>query len=165
MAGIHNYVQIKHCSKVFRLFSTKISTNLKAPTHSDIIGPPDPVSNLRPIIYAKPKNESNLEKKYREAREDTQLWNENFWRKHNMSFIQERKQFQEDLKAQGKLSITADDMSIFYKEFLDKNWKTHLHYNIACFRRCTTDGKSYRRTRCHTNFHNVHFCACVLCRQ
>ncbi|XP_034176140.1 cytochrome c oxidase assembly factor 8 [Osmia lignaria lignaria] len=135
MAGICNYIQVKHCNKAVRLFSTKVSSNLKAPTQADLIGPPDPVSNLRPIIFARSKNESNLEKKYREAREDTQLWNEHFWKKHNTSFIQERKQFQKDLKAQGKESITADDMSVFYKEFLDKNWQTHLNYNIAWYKR------------------------------
>ena len=52
----------------------------------DLIGPPDPVSNLRPIIFAKSENESRLEKKFREAREDTQIWNQNFWTEHNNNF-------------------------------------------------------------------------------
>lgn len=55
---------------------------------ADYIGPPDPVSNLRPIAFYKPKNESGLEKKYRETREETQDWNQNFWTKHNNSFAQ-----------------------------------------------------------------------------
>lgn len=54
----------------------------------DLIGKPDPVSNLRPIIFKKSHNESKLEKKYREAREEVQLWNHTFWTKHNKSFIQ-----------------------------------------------------------------------------
>ena len=28
-----------------------------------------------------------------------------------------------------KKNLTADEMSIFYKEFLDQKWKTHLEYN------------------------------------
>lgn len=52
-----------------------------------------------------------------------------------LNVLQERKQFQETLKAQGKTSITADDMSVFYKEFLDKNWQIHLNYNIAWYKR------------------------------
>lgn len=49
--------------------------------------------------------------------------------------FQERKQFQERLKAQGKPTVTADDMSVFYKQFLDKNWQSHFNYNIAWYRR------------------------------
>lgn len=54
-----------------------------------------------------------------------------------MSF-QERKRFQESLRAQGKVSLTADDMSVFYKQFLDKNWQSHFNYNIAWYRRNLT---------------------------
>lgn len=69
----------------------RASTNLKSDTpkndNIDNIGPPDPVSNLRPVSFAKYDNESNLEKRYREARETTQSWNQNFWTKHNNSFV------------------------------------------------------------------------------
>ncbi|XP_031849781.1 cytochrome c oxidase assembly factor 8 [Nomia melanderi] len=135
MARVCNYMQLKYYNNVARLLSTKPYSNLTTPTQADIIGPPDPVSNLRPIIFAKPENETNLEKKYRELREATQIWNQNFWTTHNSSFIKERKHFQEKLKAQGKTSITADDMSVFYKQFLDKNWKIHLNYNISWYKR------------------------------
>ncbi|XP_043515869.1 COA8 family protein CG14806, mitochondrial [Frieseomelitta varia] len=136
MARVCNYVQRKQWSNnVIRLFSAKVSPNLKSPVQVDLIGPPDPVSNLRPIIFARSENESRLEKKFREAREDTQLWNQNFWTEHNNNFQKERSQFQETLKAQGKTSITADDMSVFYKEFLDKNWQMHFNYNIAWYKR------------------------------
>lgn len=138
MERICNYAQIKRCNNVTRLFSAKVSPNLKSPTpttHCDLIGPPDPVSNLRPIIFAISENESRLERIYREAREDTQTWNQRFWTKHNSRFVKERTQFQENLKRQGKTSITADDMSVFYKEFLDKNWHTHFNYNVDWYRR------------------------------
>jgi len=49
--------------------------------------------------------------------------------------FQERKQFQQMLKAQGKITLTADDMSVFYKQFLDKNWQSHFNYNIAWYKR------------------------------
>ncbi|XP_076291034.1 cytochrome c oxidase assembly factor 8 isoform X2 [Lasioglossum baleicum] len=135
MARVCNYAQLKCYNNVTRLISTKTVPNLKTPTQADIIGPPDPVSNLRPIIFAKPKNETHLERKYRETREATQIWNQNFWTRHNTCFIEERKRFQEKLKSQGKTSITADDMSVFYKQFLDRNWRTHLNYNIAWYKR------------------------------
>lgn len=55
---------------------------------SDMVGPPDPVSNLRKIIYKQPANESELEKRYRELRIEAQKWNHEFWTKHNSRFFQ-----------------------------------------------------------------------------
>lgn len=49
--------------------------------------------------------------------------------------FQERKRFQELLRAQGKTEITADDMSVFYKQFLDKNWQSHFNYNVSWYKR------------------------------
>lgn len=54
---------------------------------SDMIGPPDPVSNLRKIIFKKPKDETNLERKYRILRNEVQEWNQNFWTQHNSRFF------------------------------------------------------------------------------
>ncbi|CAD6208326.1 GSCOCG00003332001-RA-CDS [Cotesia congregata] len=110
------------------------TSNLKNESQErDIIGPPDEVSNLRPIIFVKPSNETKLEKDYREAREATQNWNKKFWFDHNSKFIKERKEFQKELEANGNKSITADEMSVFYKNFLDKNWKNHFNYNISWY--------------------------------
>lgn len=116
-------------------YSTKCSPNLETLKQADLIGPPDQISNLRPVTFAKPGNETIAEKQYRKAREDTQAWNQNFWTKHNTSFVEERKEFQRSLKAQGKDTISADDMSVFYKGFLDKNWRSHFNYNLAWYRR------------------------------
>lgn len=52
-----------------------------------MIGPPDPISNLRPVVYHIPRNEQEIEKAFRLRREEVQKWNEAFWRKHNQSFI------------------------------------------------------------------------------
>ncbi|KAL6264623.1 hypothetical protein P5V15_004724 [Pogonomyrmex californicus] len=132
----YNYHTSSKCfTKLYRLFSmktTKLENNNQ--TH-DVIGPPDPISNLRPIIFASPTKETYLEKKYRELREETQQWNQMFWSKHNTNFVEERSRFQEMLKAQGKTSLSADEMSIFYKQFLDKNWQSHFNYNIAWYKR------------------------------
>lgn len=122
---------IRTTQPIFSKSTHKISDKV----NFDQIGRPDPISHLRPIIFKKPHNETKLEKTYREAREDTQLWNQTFWTKHNNSFIKERKQFQDELKAQGKTTLTADEMSVFYKHFLDKNWKMHLNYNILWYKR------------------------------
>ncbi|XP_047361789.1 COA8 family protein CG14806, mitochondrial [Vespa velutina] len=126
----------KYPVKTVRPFCSKSSIDkAQNEVNFDQIGKPDPVSNLRPIIFKKSLNESKLEKKYREAREDIQLWNQTFWTKHNKSFVQERNKFQETLKAQGKTSLTADEMSVFYKYFLDKNWRLHFDYNILWYKK------------------------------
>ncbi|XP_076167951.1 cytochrome c oxidase assembly factor 8 isoform X2 [Ptiloglossa arizonensis] len=88
MARACNYTQVKLYNNIIRLLHTKTHFNLKTPLRTDIIGPPDPISNLRPIIFAKYNGEKKLETQYRKAREDTQLWNQNFWTQHNTSFIE-----------------------------------------------------------------------------
>ncbi|XP_034949537.1 COA8 family protein CG14806, mitochondrial [Chelonus insularis] len=132
-----SYQRWNHFRYSHSLHSSNSKFNLVKNTkteNADVIGPPDEISNLRPIIFAKSKNETKLEKEYREMREDTQNWNQQFWSEHNSRFITERKQFQKGLNKNDG-SITADQMSIFYKSFLDKNWKTHLNYNISWYKK------------------------------
>lgn len=31
--------------------------------------------------------------------------------------------------------LNADEMSDFYKDFLDKNWKTHVKYNVEWYKK------------------------------
>uniref|UniRef100_A0A6P7FS45 APOPT family protein CG14806, mitochondrial-like n=1 Tax=Diabrotica virgifera virgifera TaxID=50390 RepID=A0A6P7FS45_DIAVI len=53
----------------------------------EVIGPPDPVSNLRPIRRKTLPNETALQTKLREIQNDTEEWNQNFWANHNKKFI------------------------------------------------------------------------------
>ncbi|GLV34575.1 Gle1 RNA export mediator [Carabus blaptoides fortunei] len=103
----------------------------------DMIGPPHPVSNLRPVIWFRSPSETRLQRKLRTLRQDTQHWNQQFWETHNTKFIQERKMYvQQHLVANGeKQNLTADEMSGFYKEFLDKNWHNHVTYNFHWYKR------------------------------
>lgn len=59
-----------------------------AHSHSDWIGPPDKHSNLRPIIFYVPPDESALERRLREARQEAQASNQRFWARHNRAFRQ-----------------------------------------------------------------------------
>ena len=51
-------------------------------------------------------------------------------------FLQEREEFTKKIITERypndhtKTTLTADEMSEFYKSFLDRKWSTHLHYNI-----------------------------------
>lgn len=55
---------------------------------SDMVGPPDPVSNLRRVIFKQPTNETKMEKTYREMRTEVQEFNQKFWTHHNTRFFQ-----------------------------------------------------------------------------
>ncbi|XP_029767961.1 apoptogenic protein 1, mitochondrial isoform X2 [Terrapene carolina triunguis] len=74
------------------------------PAHScnDWIGPPDRQSNLRPIVFHIPKNESSLGRRLREFRQETQVWNQQFWASQNVSFRKGKEEFvYSRLKAKG----------------------------------------------------------------
>lgn len=53
----------------------------------DLIGPPDPVSNLRPVVRKIALHETFLQQKLRVLQDETQAWNQHFWSEHNKKFI------------------------------------------------------------------------------
>uniref|UniRef100_A0A3Q0T0Z0 Cytochrome c oxidase assembly factor 8 n=1 Tax=Amphilophus citrinellus TaxID=61819 RepID=A0A3Q0T0Z0_AMPCI len=113
-------------------------------TH-DWVGPPNPLSNLRPIVYHIPENETELEKRLRNLRQETEDWNHNFWAKQNITFSKEKEAFIiSQLKAKGltlrdedgrRRSLSSEEMAMFYKNFLDKNRLRHANYNKEWYRR------------------------------
>ncbi|KAM6069380.1 cytochrome c oxidase assembly factor 8 isoform 2-T2 [Theristicus caerulescens] len=110
-----------------------------AHSHNDWIGPPDKHSNLRPVIFYAPPEESPLERRLREARQEAQACDQRFWARHNRAFRQEKEEFiYSRLKAKGlemrdetgqKATLNAEEMADFYKEFLSKNFRKHMQYN------------------------------------
>lgn len=106
-------------------------------SNHDYIGPPDPVSNLRRVRFHIPSDESALHKKYRLLQEDTQRWNDDFWRKHNQEFAKGKEDFiARALKERypdepTRDTVPAEEMSEFYKTHLDAKWRDHLEYNLA----------------------------------
>ncbi|XP_060117339.1 cytochrome c oxidase assembly factor 8 [Heteronotia binoei] len=123
------------------------TSGFQPPSHSchDWIGPPDPNSNIRPIIFYIPKHESPLERRLRELRQETQAWNQQFWANQNVSFRKEKEEFiQSRLKAKGlelrdeqgkKVTLNAEEMAEFYKNFFNKNFEKHLMYNRDWYKR------------------------------
>ncbi|KAG3260299.1 cytochrome c oxidase assembly factor 8 isoform X1 [Ictidomys tridecemlineatus] len=111
----------------------------------DWIGPPDKYSNLRPVHFYVPENESPLEQKLRELRQETQEWNQQFWANQNLTFSKEKEEFiHSRLKAKGlglcpgsgqKATLNAEEMADFYKEFLSKNFQKHMYYNRDWYKR------------------------------
>ncbi|XP_053923837.1 cytochrome c oxidase assembly factor 8 isoform X2 [Cuculus canorus] len=119
----------------------------RPPAHScnDWIGPPDKHSNLRPIIFYVPPDESPLERRLREARQEAQECNQRFWARQNRTFCQEKEEFiYSRLKAKGlemrdktgqKATLNAEEMADFYKDFLSKNFRKHMQYNRDWYKR------------------------------
>ncbi|XP_044271601.1 COA8 family protein CG14806, mitochondrial [Tribolium madens] len=102
----------------------------------DLIGPPDPLSNLRPIIRKCLRDETPLQRQLRQMQDATQAWNQEFWAKHNTNFIKKRQEFVKLGQSTGETrQLTAEEMSGFYKSFLDQNWETHLNYNLEWYKR------------------------------
>ncbi|XP_062037062.1 kinesin light chain 1 isoform X8 [Lepus europaeus] len=105
----------------------------------DWIGPPDRHSNLRPVHFYIPENESPLERRLRELRQETQEWNQRFWAAQNLAFAKEKEEFiHSRLRAKGlgprtgpgqKATLSAEEMADFYKGFLSKNFQKHVRYN------------------------------------
>lgn len=52
----------------------------------DVIGKPDPISNLRLMKFSVPEMETSIERLFRIERTRVQNWNNRFWTKHNHSF-------------------------------------------------------------------------------
>ncbi|XP_023012321.1 cytochrome c oxidase assembly factor 8 [Leptinotarsa decemlineata] len=102
----------------------------------DLIGPADPISNLRPIIRKHLANETILQRRLRNLQNETQEWNHLFWTEHNERFKKEQQTYIDlFLKGQIKRQLTADEMSEFYKKFLDENLSSHMKYNREWYKR------------------------------
>nr|XP_054305400.1 collagen alpha-1(I) chain isoform X3 [Pongo pygmaeus] len=79
----------------------------------DWIGPPDKYSNLRPVHFYIPENESPLEQKLRKLRQETQEWNQQFWANQNLTFSKEKEEFiHSRLKTKGLGLRTESDPTL-----------------------------------------------------
>ena len=114
----------------------------------DWVGPPNKESNIRFVKIFSPENETPLQKKLRLLREETQKFNHEFWAKHNGAFFQQKELYVKRTLAQKKMNmnfedkdqdlpskLTPEEMSVFYKKFLDDNFRKNLLYNGEWYRR------------------------------
>ncbi|KAH7730401.1 Protein Y39B6A.34 a [Aphelenchoides avenae] len=103
----------------------------------DWVGPADKISKIRPIKLRRVNGETGTERDYRTSREELNEWNSSFWRAHNQLFDEKKLQFVTQKKKElGPLGqISADDMSQFYKRFLDERSTQLAEYNWQWYRR------------------------------
>ena len=69
--------------------------NLATPVAADMIGTPDPISNLRPVKYYIPSNETAEEREWRESCQRVDAFNEDFWQKNNTLFMNAKAEFED----------------------------------------------------------------------
>lgn len=112
-------------------FSSSTCTNQKY----HMIGPPDPYSNLSPIKLRPPRNEQ--EKRLQDLQARVWLFNHTFWKQHNEEFQQCKSDYIAEKLAERKIAgsqetgskkLTADELSDFYKSFLDEKYQSHMKY-------------------------------------
>ncbi|KAG5677602.1 hypothetical protein PVAND_007346 [Polypedilum vanderplanki] len=97
---------------------------------ADYIGPPDEKSNIRPILRHIPPNETKAQEKLRIKRLEAENYVSTFWTNHNKRFFTERSEF---LAKRENKEVSADEMSEFYKTFLNKNSESHFYFNIVWY--------------------------------
>ncbi|KAK0411120.1 hypothetical protein QR680_005492 [Steinernema hermaphroditum] len=103
----------------------------------DWVGPPDKQSKIRPIKLRRVHNETATEKNYRLAREELNDWNSRFWTEHNSLFERRRAEFVADKKKQlSRIEhVSANDMSEFYRGFLNEQYASLAAYNRQWYKR------------------------------
>ncbi|XP_025103692.1 APOPT family protein Y39B6A.34, mitochondrial-like [Pomacea canaliculata] len=133
---------IARCGRVFSSPSKpkedkfKIEDKPSCSSKNDWIGPPDPISNIRPVKFGEHPEETDTERSFRQQWVTTIQWNQEFWYKHNTKFFKEKDDFVKNIEQnKGESSISLEDLSKFYKTFLDENRKTHLNYNREWYKR------------------------------
>ncbi|KAG9302146.1 hypothetical protein G9A89_020580 [Geosiphon pyriformis] len=118
-------VQVGNFAKSKEFFSFEYANSTK----SDFVGTPDLVSNLRPIKYYIAEKESNEDRDWRLHRERVDRFNQQFWSSNNQLFILEKQEFENQIIKKTGEKPTPSEMSLFYKEFLDKAYERQMAYN------------------------------------
>lgn len=78
-------------------------------------------------------DETKLQESLRLRRKEVYEWVDKFWRNHNYRFKTEKDEFILKHKTSEQETVPADKMSEFYKDFLDKNWKVHVFFNLSWY--------------------------------
>ncbi|KAG0324227.1 hypothetical protein BGZ99_002059 [Dissophora globulifera] len=95
-----------------------------------LTGNPHPISNLRPVLYPIPPNESPEDREFRERRERVDAFNQDFWVSNNNMFNKAKADYEEKIRAQnGNQPVTTEELSVFYKDFLDRAYDRQMRYN------------------------------------
>ncbi|CAF0780447.1 unnamed protein product [Brachionus calyciflorus] len=139
---LNNNIRIKNVKKPKESYNPNRKPFLTE--EFDLIGPPDKISNLRPVKSFIPENESIIEKEYRLLKDKIFEFNQQYWTQQNLKFIQSRKKYIENYRIEQKLNNRNNDIDVqdpdtnqmneFYKKFLNENYHNHYEYNRQWFK-------------------------------
>ncbi|CAB4011616.1 APOPT family CG14806, mitochondrial [Paramuricea clavata] len=122
-------------------YSTKEqeSKSLKTTYNSSYkYGAPHPESNIPSIEFNVRQNETKKEKTFRQHKQDLMSWHHTFWLQQNEKFNKEKKEYLEKRECENTIKDgkeRADELSLFYREFLDKNFSVHFKYQREWYKR------------------------------
>ncbi|KAG7277728.1 hypothetical protein CRUP_023016 [Coryphaenoides rupestris] len=108
--------------------------------------PQDPQAVKHPANHVPcPRRGDSPGGRLRRLRQQTEIWNHEFWAQQNITFSKEKDEYiSSQLKARGlalcdekgrRYTLTSEDMAVFYKSFLDMNRTRHANYNNEWYRR------------------------------
>ncbi|KAJ2453784.1 hypothetical protein EV183_001981 [Coemansia sp. RSA 2336] len=99
-----------------------------------LVGAPDPISNIRPVKFFVPLDETPQELAYRQLRESATQKDHEFWLDNNQRFEHGRVEFERQV-VEAKGQCTIDDLSEYYKRYQEESYRRHLEYNRYVWRR------------------------------
>lgn len=74
-----------------------------------------------------------MDRELREQLEHDFTWHHEFWSKHNRDFAEEKKAFTDAYRKEHSLApdvrVPADDVSVFYQDFLIRTADRHREYS------------------------------------
>ncbi|OLY82258.1 Apoptogenic protein 1, mitochondrial [Smittium mucronatum] len=110
-----------------------------------LVGQPDPVSNLRKFKFFIPKDETKPESFYRKMREEAQEYNQTFWKNNNERFSKGLSELEAKgkyiilnstfMSSQTSISPTEEEISNYYRKYLNDSYIRHSDYNIGWWKR------------------------------
>ncbi|KAJ2845432.1 hypothetical protein J3B02_004683 [Coemansia erecta] len=99
-----------------------------------LVGAPHPLSNIRPVRFYVPLDETPQELTYRKLRESALAQDHAFWLDNNRRFEQGKVEFENRTVAE-KGSCTLDDLSVYFRRYQEESYARHLRYNREVWRR------------------------------
>eukprot|EP00053_Salpingoeca_punica_P010955 m.97944 g.97944 ORF g.97944 m.97944 type:complete len:225 (-) comp15546_c0_seq11:3413-4087(-) len=103
------------------------------------VSDPHPVSNIRELQHSVPFDESAAERTLRSRLAELHEWHQQFWINQNQKFDREKEEFSRKYRRDNKLPdnavLTAEVLSTFYKDHLDRNLPIHRAYNREWWRK------------------------------
>ncbi|KAJ2298310.1 hypothetical protein IWW55_004507 [Coemansia sp. RSA 2706] len=99
-----------------------------------LVGPPHTISNIRPVKFHVPADETAAERQYRELREHAAQRDHEFWLDNNTRFEQGKQDFERRMLDEAG-ECTADDLARYFKQYQEESYGRHLAYNRSVWRR------------------------------